>query len=279
MLERLTTRRARVGQCVIDLVPEGLLEPARREALAAQLPVGLRFLGIGERPQALVCHQLVVQLAQSVLPRCVPLEALTGEVVVVDDQDVCMPVTSGGIRVHRDHVVGAVHAFREFDGHVPDALKVGLRGHVELVRVERQNVALKLVRSAMSSGVRLGTRYELRRCPPAVDHGHRIRGSACRSDLEELLSHLRVTPVEDVPHGSCSVGRGADVHGAHVRIRSPSEARTSSTAAITSRRRPPSTAAPLRSAWFRFTPTRRSCSTAGARDVGAASFTPALFSS
>ncbi len=32
-----------------------------------------------------------------------------------------MPVTSGGIRVHRDHVVSAVHAFREFDGYVPDA--------------------------------------------------------------------------------------------------------------------------------------------------------------
>ena len=153
---------------------------------------------------------------------------------MVDDQDVCMPVTSGGIRVHRDHVVSAVHAFREFDGHVPDAFKVGLRGHVELVRVERQNVALKLVRSAMSSGVRLSTRDELRRSRPAVDHGHRIRGRTCRSDPEELASRLRVTPVEDVPHGSCSIGRGADVHGAHVRVRSPSEARTSSTATITS---------------------------------------------
>lgn len=234
LLERLAIRRARVGQCVIDLVPEGLLEPARREALAPQLPVGLRLRGIGEHPQALVCHQLVVQLAQSVLPRCVPLEALTGAVVVVDDQDVCMPVTSGGIRVHRDHVVSAVHAFREFDSHVPDALKVGLRGHVELVRVERQNVALKLVRSAMSSGVRLSTRDELRRSRPAVDHGHRIRGRTCRSDPEELPAHLRVTPVEDVPNGSGSVGRWADVHGAHVRVRSPSEARTSSTATITS---------------------------------------------
>lgn len=144
-----------------------------------------------------------------------------------------MPVTSGGIRVHRDHVVSAVHALREFDSHVPDALKVGLRGHVELVRVERQNVALKLVRPTVSSGVRLGTRDELRRGRPAIDHGHRIRGCTCRSDLEELLSHLRVTPVEDVSHGSCSVGRGADVDGAHTRVRSPSEARTSSTAAFT----------------------------------------------
>lgn len=144
-----------------------------------------------------------------------------------------MPVTSGGIRVHRDHVVSAVHAFREFDGHVPDALKVGVRGHVELVRVERQNVALKLVRPTVSSGVRLGTRYELRWGRPAIDHGHRIRGCTCRSGLEELLSHLRVTPVEDVPNSSCSVGRGADVHGAHTRVRSPSEARTSSTATIT----------------------------------------------
>ena len=76
---------------------------------------------------------------------------------MVDGQDVCMPVTSGGIRVHRDHVVSAVHAFREFDGHVPDAFKVGLRGHVELVRVERQHIALKLVRPTMSSGVRLST--------------------------------------------------------------------------------------------------------------------------
>lgn len=167
------------------------------------------------------------------LPRRVPLEALTGEVVVVDDEDVRVPVASGRVRVHRDHVVSAVHAFREFDGHVPDALKVGVRGHIELVGVEGQHIALKLVRPTMSSGVRLGTRYELRRGRPAVDHGHRIRGCTSRSDLEELLSHLRVTPVEDVPNGSCSVGRGADVHGAHDRVRSPSEARTSSTATIT----------------------------------------------
>lgn len=153
---------------------------------------------------------------------------------MVDDQDVRVPMPSGGVRVHRDHVVSAVHAFRKFDCHVPDALKVGLRGHVELVGVERQHIALKLVRSAMSSGVRLSTRDELRRSRPAVDHGHRIRGRTCRSDPEELPAHLRVTPVEDVPHGSCSIGRGADVHGAHVRVRSPSEARTSSTATITS---------------------------------------------
>ncbi len=87
--------------------------------------------------------------------------------------------------------------------------------------------------TTVSSGVRLGTRDELRRGRPAIDHGHRIRGCTCRSDLEELLSHLRVTPVEDVPNSSCSVGRGADVHGAHTRVRSPSEARTSSTATIT----------------------------------------------
>lgn len=152
---------------------------------------------------------------------------------MVDDEDVRVPVASGRVGVHRDHVVSAVHTFREFDGHVPDALKVGVRGHVELVGVERQHIALKLVRPTMSSGVRLGARYELRRGRPAVDHGHRIRGCTRRSDLEELLSHLRVTPVEDVPNGSCSVGRGADVHGAHARVRSPSEARTSSTATIT----------------------------------------------
>lgn len=35
-------------------------------------------------------------------------------------------MASGRVRVHRDHVVSAVHAFREFDGHVPDAFKVGL---------------------------------------------------------------------------------------------------------------------------------------------------------
>lgn len=198
---------------------------------------------------------------------------------MVDDEDVRVPVASGGVRVHCDHVVSAMHALREFDGHVPDALKVGLRGHVELVGVERQHIALKLVRPTMSCGVRLSACDELRRSRPTVYHRHRICGCTRRSDLEELLSHLRVTSVEDVPNGSCRVGRGTDVHGAHVRVRSPSEARTSSTAAITSRRRPSSTAAPLRSAWFRFTPTRRSCSTAGARDVGAASFAPAWFSS
>ena len=233
LLERPTVHGALIGHRLVHLVAEDLLEPAMGEGLAAQLPVRLRSLGIGEYPQTLVCHQIVVQLAQAVLPRRVPLEALTGQVVVVDDEDVRVPVPSGGVRVHRDHVVSAVHAFRKFDGHVPDAFKVSLRGHVELVRVKSQHIALKLVHSTMSSGVRLSTRYELRRSRPTIDHRHRVRGRTCRSDLEELLSHLRVTPVEDVPNGSCSVGRGADVHGAHARVRSPSEARTSSTATIT----------------------------------------------
>lgn len=103
---------------------------------------------------------------------------------MVDDEDVRVPVTPGGVRVHRDHVVSAMHAFGKFDGHVPDALKVSLRGYVELIRVECQNIALKLILPTMSGGVCLGARYELRRSCPTIDHRHRIRGSTSRSALD-----------------------------------------------------------------------------------------------
>lgn len=94
---------------------------------------------------------------------------------MVDDQDVRMPVTPGGVGMHGDHVVSAVHAFCEADGHVPDTPEVSLRRHVELVWVKCQHITLKLILPTMSSGVRLGTGYELPRSPPTIGHRQCVR--------------------------------------------------------------------------------------------------------
>jgi hypothetical protein len=86
--------RAGVGKRDVDLVAEGLFEPSGPEGLPPELPVGLGLLGVGEHAQALVAHEVVVQLAEPVLPAGVALERLPGEVVVVGHEDVRMRVTT-----------------------------------------------------------------------------------------------------------------------------------------------------------------------------------------
>lgn len=86
--------RAGIGKRHVDLVAEGLFEPSGPEGLTAELPVGLGLLGVGEHPQALVAHEVVVQLAEAVLPAGVALQGLPGEVVVIGHEDVRMRVTT-----------------------------------------------------------------------------------------------------------------------------------------------------------------------------------------
>lgn len=94
LLKCLLVDRAGVGECDVDLVAEGLFEPSRREGLAPELPVGLGLLGVGKHSQALIAHEVVVQLAEPVLPAGVALERLPGEVVVVGHKDVRMRVAT-----------------------------------------------------------------------------------------------------------------------------------------------------------------------------------------
>lgn len=261
-LERGPVDRARVGERGVHLVAERLLEPVRLEVLPSEFPVRLRLLGIGENPEPFVPHEVVVELPQAVLPRREALEGLPGQVVVVRDQDVRMPVTAGRVGVHRDQVVSRVHPLGELHGHVPDPFHVRRGGHIELVGMERQHVALQLDLSPVGSGKDLRALHELRGGRPAVSHGHRERNGAGLAVFDELLAAVRCMAVEDVGDRSRRVLGRPHVDGAHVAVRSPSEDRTSSTALWTSRSNASSTAAPRRSAWFRFTPTRRSCSTA-----------------
>jgi hypothetical protein len=86
--------RAGVGESYVDLVTEALFEPSGREGLAPELPVGLGLLGVGEHPQALIAHEVVVELAEPVLPTGVALERLPGEVIVVGHKDVRMRVAT-----------------------------------------------------------------------------------------------------------------------------------------------------------------------------------------
>ncbi|SKB73475.1 hypothetical protein SAMN05660473_02134 [Arthrobacter sp. 49Tsu3.1M3] len=94
LLKGLLIDRAGIRKRNVDLVAEGLFEPSRCEGFAPELPVGLWLFGVGEHSQALVAHEMIVQLAQPVLPACVALERLPGDVVVVGHKDVRMRVAT-----------------------------------------------------------------------------------------------------------------------------------------------------------------------------------------
>lgn len=163
LLEGVPADGAGVGESCEHFVAENLLEPARFECFPAQLPVRLRLLGIREDLQSLVPHELVVKLAQPVLPRRIALKARAGQVVVVGDEDVCMPVFARRVGVDDDHVICGVHPLSELHGDVSDAVEVLLLGHVELVGAEREDVALKLVLAAVRACEGFGTFDERQR--------------------------------------------------------------------------------------------------------------------
>ena len=245
--ECIPVERTRVGQRRVDLVAENLLEPARGERLTAQLPVRLRLLGVRKHLEALLEHQLVIQLAQPVLPRGVALEALAGEVVVVDDEDVRVRVSSCGVGMHRDQVVRTVHPLDQLHRHVSHPVEVFLLRHIELIGMECKDVGLELVLASVRLSEAFGASDEVLRRRTSVGHLHGEGRRPRLPLLDEPLPTLEVTAIEHVADSPCGARRRPDVHGAHARVRSPSEARTSSTAHSTSRRRSLSMAVPLRS--------------------------------
>ncbi len=187
LLEPGTVYRARVGERFEHLVTEHLLEPAVGELLAALFPVGLGLRGIGQHAQAFLGHQLVVQLTEPVLPARVPLQALAGEVVVVDDEDVRVRVTTGGVGVDYHEVVSAVHSFGELHRDIAYTVEVGLIGHVELVRVERQHVVVQGVLAPVGAGEPFSAPSELHGSGAPVGHAERERRCTVRAVALPLL--------------------------------------------------------------------------------------------
>lgn len=94
LLKCLLTGRTGIGKRHVDLVAEGLFEPPGPEGFTTELPVGFGLLGVGEQAQALVAHEVVVQLAEPMLPAGVALERPPRKVVVIGHENVRMPVAT-----------------------------------------------------------------------------------------------------------------------------------------------------------------------------------------
>lgn len=191
--ERVTVHASRIAERVRDRVAENLLEPADAEVFASQLPVVFLRTRLGRHDsESLVTHELVIQLMKAVTPRRESLQRLPGEVVVVRDQDVRVPVPACRVAVHGDDVVGAVHAAGELDGDVADAVEVCLNRDVELVGMEREHVTVKLDLPPVHAGEYLRPIDEVRgrrtRLTSHVDRERRGTRLACRSQLALLLA-------------------------------------------------------------------------------------------
>lgn len=200
LLEGVLVDRAGVGERGEHFVAEHLLEPSRLERLTAQLPVRLRLLRIGQHLQALVPHKFVIKLTQAVLPRGVALKAPAGQLVVVGDEDVRVTVLARRVGMDDHHEIGGVHPFGEGHGHVPDAVEVFLLGHVELVRAEREDVALKLVLSAVRTRESLSAldKRQRRRRIVARDADSERRSTSKSLSREQLRTALVSVAVQDV---------------------------------------------------------------------------------
>lgn len=240
-LEPGTVYRTRVGESVEHLVAENLLEPAVGEHLTTLFPVRLGLLRIRQHGETFLRHQLVVQLVQPVLPARVPLQALTSEVVVVDDDDVRVRVPAGGVGVHDNQVVSRMHPLGELHSNIAHPVEVFLFRHVELVRAEREDIVVGLVLAPVRSRQLLSTLDELLGSRAATCHAQREGRSTVHASPLPLLR-----AVDDVDHARRRRGRRLHRHGAHIAVRSPSDARTSSTTPSTFSRRSSSTADPAR---------------------------------
>ena len=146
-LERSTIDTAGISQRLVDVIPECLLEPTGGELLAAQLPVGVGRDRVGIRLQPVLGENLVVELAQSLGPARVLLECLARQLVVVDDGDVCVDVLTVGVIVDDHHVLGAEGSSGELLGDVNSARDVAGLLDVELLRVEREDEVVWILRS------------------------------------------------------------------------------------------------------------------------------------
>ncbi|MFZ1257883.1 MAG: hypothetical protein WAQ25_00215 [Candidatus Saccharimonas sp.] len=161
LLEPIPVDRSGVHERVSHLVAKGLLEPTGLEGLATQVPVRLRGFGGGQHLAALVAHELVVDLVQTVDPRGTALEGLPGQLVVVDDVDVVVEVPTRTVNVSNHEVVGGVHALgQEHAEHVDPTHMIGVV-EVELIRREVLRVGVQLVATMVGMGELLGTGDEV----------------------------------------------------------------------------------------------------------------------
>lgn len=174
-----------------------------------------------------------------------------------------MGMAPDGVTVHSDHVVGCVHAPGEFYGDVANPIEIALRCDIELVRVEREYVTVEFdlasVRTAKclrAFNERGGRRVHVAR---HVDRERRCSRTSGRPKVPLLRTSAAV---QDVPDGTGGVARRPHVDRAHNAVGSPSSRRTALTASSTARTGASSMTRSRRIAWFRLTPTRRSCSTA-----------------
>ena len=75
---------------------------------------------------------------------------------MIDYKDVCVPMSANGVRMDDHHVVRAVHPLGHPAGNIGDALHVVGCAHIELVRMEREDIAVEHVLSPVSLGEALG---------------------------------------------------------------------------------------------------------------------------
>lgn len=205
------------------MIPEDLLEPACRELLTTQLPVRLRCGRAGVGLQPVLGENLVVELPQPVRPRRVALEGLARQLVVIDDDDVCVDVLAICIVVDHDHVLGAERRTCELLSNLRSTFDVFWLSNVELLGVERENQVVDLVLASVAASLSLGVLDEL------LGRGHRARIPCCTCcTVGHVLTVLLAPPVECVGHRAASTQTACDLHvRTHTRVPSPSSERNS----------------------------------------------------
>lgn len=170
-------------------------------------------------------------------PRRVALEGLARQLVVIDDDDVCMDVLTVGIVMDDNHVLGAERRTCELLSNIHSTFDVFGLSNIELLRVEREDEVVDLVLASTASGLSLGVLDELLR------GAHRAgvpRGS--RRAVGDMLTVLLATSVQHVRHRAANTQPARDLHvRAHSRVPSPRSARNPTITAHASSSRASST--------------------------------------
>lgn len=160
---------------------------------------------------------------------------------MINDVDVVVQMPACAVGVSDDEVVGAVHPARELHAEVVHTLHVVGIVHVEFLGGEVLGVGVHLVAAMARSTHLLRTSYDFL---GRVERAREQRGPGCAVLLVLCASFARA---EQRVHDGCSrAGGRLDVDGTHRLTSSPSNERTSATAARTSRRMSPSIALPAR---------------------------------
>lgn len=224
--ELLHVGGARISQRGIHTVTQLTLETTGCELLAPLLPVRQRAFGGRQGLEAVLDHDLVVQLVQTMRPTRVPGQRATSDVVVIDHVNVGMQMV--GVVMHRDEVVSAVHGLGQRTRHLPDPLHVGGAARIELGRREREHIVLELVLATVCPGQSLGTFHEHIGVIEGAGHPRRPCGA-----LHPMPGTVSTgTAVHAVPDRVSRAGGGLHRDRTH-RVRSPSAVRRSSTRSTT----------------------------------------------